>query len=426
MKKALRYLLYALLALVLTTALAVYLVLRLALAPGPDEWPARVKVGPVTVDVGVPTALRMLTSTWFAPWLDGLTLDTGHGPVRIGWNNSNDTLEGVCAPCNASVPALGEQPLRVERLRFTAHRDAGIIDGVIEASPASTAPGAEGGSGDNVLRARWNGRLNQKSMQIHIDAAEAPIVRWYTLLAPALPELQHARIHGSFALRAQVTLPGGKFSIQPRISQFTVEGLGTEAMLGARTSCGTPSRLAIDSWLARAVLAAEDQRFFTHPGYDITELIASLDANQKSARVERGGSTLTQQLARLLVTGSERSIDRKLRELLYAVEMEETLGKPRILQLYLDNAPWGANLCGAEAAAKLYFKRSARNLEPAQAVWLAAMLNNPALAVEKWQRDGSIDVERAKSVADGIRGISRTQREALQKSLAGARFAPPP
>ena len=196
-------------------------------------------------------------------------------------------------------------------------------------------------------------------------------------------------------------------------------------MLNARSSCGAPARLATDSWLARSVIAAEDQRFFTHPGYDLTELTASFEINQKAARVERGGSTLTQQLARLLVTGGERNAERKLRELLYAVEMEQTLGKARILQLYLDNAPWGASLCGAESAARRYFKRGARNLEPAQAVWLAAMLNNPGVAVEKWQRDGQIDAERAKWVAEGVRGINKNQRDALLKSVATARFAPP-
>jgi penicillin-binding protein 1A len=106
--------------------------------------------------------------------------------------------------------------------------------------------------------------------------------------------------------------------------------------------------------------------------------------------------------------------------------MEETLGKPRILQLYLDNAPWGEGLCGAEAAARRYFKRSARNLDPAQAVWLAAMLNNPGAALEKWQRDGRIDGERAKWVAEGLRGLTRGQRESLLRNLAAARFAPPP
>ncbi|VTU14798.1 Penicillin-binding protein 4 precursor [Variovorax sp. PBL-H6] len=425
MKKALLFLLFGLLALVLTAAVAIYLVVKLALAPGPGEWPARVKAGPFVLDVGVPTAIRLATSSWFAPWVAGRSFETEHGPVRVGWNEANTSLELDCAPCSASVPALGNAPIRLDNLRFTARRDAGSLNGVLEATPAATTVSSV--AGDNVLRARWDGKLTQKSLQIHIDAPEAPIARWYSVLAPGIPELQRARIGGTLALRAQLDLPANQLALHPRIEQFSVEGLGTEALLDARTSCGPPSRLAPESWLARAVIAAEDQRFFSHPGYDLAELTAALDANQKAGQVERGGSTLSQQLARLVVTGSERTAERKLRELLYAVEMEQMLGKPRILQLYLDNAPWGpGGLCGAEAAARRYFKRSARNLEPAQAVWLAAMLNNPGAALEKWQRDGRIDGERAKWVAEGLRGITRTQRESLQRNIAAARFTPPP
>ncbi|RYY82865.1 MAG: glycosyl transferase, partial [Comamonadaceae bacterium] len=263
------------------------------------------------------------------------------------------------------------------------------------------------------------------ALQLNVDWQDAPIAQWYGVLAPTLPELQRARIGGRLALRGQLTLPTKAFALQPRITQFTVEGLGTEEMLGARTSCGASARLGKDSWLARAVIAAEDQRFFTHTGYDLTELTAAVDSNQKAGHVERGGSTLTQQLARMLVTGSDRTAERKLRELLYAVEMEQTLGKARILQLYLDNAPWGDGLCGAESAAKRYFKRSAGKLEPAQAVWLAAMLNNPQAALEKWQQGGSIDAARAKWVAEGVRGISKVQRESLLKAVATAKFAAP-
>ena len=87
--------------------------------------------------------------------------------------------------------------------------------------------------------------------------------------------------------------------------------------------------------------------------------------------------------------------------------------------------PGAADLCGAEAAARRYFKRGARNLEPAQAVWLAAMLHNPGMEIARWQRDGTIDGDRAKWVAESVRGISRNQRDALLKSVANARFAPP-
>src|SRR6185295_1953857 len=147
-------------------------------------------------------------------------------------------------------------------------------------------------------------------------------------------------------------------------------GLGTEALAGARSSCGRGSKLTIDHWLSRAVIAAEDQRFYDHPGYDLTELQASYVRNEQAQRIERGGSTLSQQVAKLLVTGDERSPVRKLRELLYAVEMERTLGKARILRLYLDNAPWGTRVCGAEAAAAHYFGSRAHELKPAEAAWL--------------------------------------------------------
>ncbi len=423
LKKALLYLFFVILALVLTAGVAAYLIVRLALAPGPDEWPARVQAGPLAFDVGVPTAIRLATSSWFAPWIAGRTLDTGFGPVTFGWDEPAGTLELQCAPCSATVHSLGKAPIRVDRLKATVRRDAGTLGGVLEAS----APGAVAAEGSSsvVLHGRWDGRLTQKSLQLDIRADDAPIAHWYAVLAPDLPELKHARIGGTMGLRAQVGLPGGAYSLHPRIEGFTVDGLGTEAIANARTSCGPASRLGSESWLARAVISAEDQRFFNHPGYDLTELAASLEANQKASRTERGGSTITQQLAKILVTGGEQNAERKLRELLYAVEMEQTLGKMRILQLYLDNAPWGARICGAETAARTYFKRPARNLEPVQAVWLASMLTNPALAVRKWQQDGNINVDRATRVAEGVRGISKVQRDALLKSVAAARFPAP-
>jgi hypothetical protein len=425
LKKALVYLLFATLALVLTAAVAAFLILKVALAPGRDEWPARFEAGPVAIDVGVPTAIRLATSSWFAPWLAGRTLETAHGPVRFGWNAASETLELNCAPCSATVPALGSAPIRLESLRATVRRDAGTLGGTLEAAPPARPLAVDGRADDGILRGRWTGRLTQQALHIDFQVPETPIARWYKVLAPELAELQRARIGGTLALGAQVGLPAGTFAVQPRIADFTVDGLGTETLANARSSCGAPSRLGNESWLARAVIAAEDQRFFTHPGYDMTELAASLEVNQKASKAERGGSTLSQQLAKILVTGGEQSADRKLRELLYAVEMEQTLGKARILQLYLDHAPWGARICGADAAARTYFKRPARNLEPAQAVWLAAMLNNPALAVRKWQQEGNINLDRAKWVADGVRGISKPQRDALLRSVATARFAPP-
>ena len=248
-----------------------------------------------------------------------------------------------------------------------------------------------------------------------------------------MPEVGRARIEGNFALRARIALPAGDLQLQPVVEGFRVSGLGSEAMAHAwqawhgQAACGASAAFAPDGWLARAVIAAEDQRFFEHTGYDMNELAAALAANQQQGAVARGGSTITQQLAKLMVTGAARSAERKLRELLYAVEMEQTLGKERILQLYLNHAPWGAGVCGADAAARRFFDRPARRLEPAQAVWLAAMLHNPDLELARWAQRGHIDVERAQWIAGGVRGVPgvrRAQREAVQAALATARWMP--
>lgn len=418
MNKTLRSVIYGLLALVVTALVALFLIVRFALAPAAGEWPATLQFGPLRFEVGVPTALRLATSKWFAPRLDGRSLETRFGRIDVAWREAFGGLELRCAPCRAEVQALGARPIQVEALVVTVRREGNTLAGTLVATPRQAGA-------DAVLQGTWEGRLTLKNLQLAADVREAPIARWYAVLAPELPELQRARIGGTLAARGQLLLPEATFSVQPVVSQFTVEGLGTEAMLGARTSCGPSARLANDSWLARAVIAAEDQRFFTHAGYDLTEIVASIHNNQKEGQLLRGGSTLTQQLAKMLVTGSERTAERKLRELLYAVEMEQTLGKARILQLYLDNAPWGGNLCGAEAAAKRYFKRSARNLDPAQAVWLAAMLHKPQAVLEQWRRDGRIDPERTKWIAESVRGIGRAQRELLLRKVAEAKFAAP-
>src|SRR5690606_22793537 len=121
---------------------------------------------------------------------------------------------------------------------------------------------------------------------------------------------------------------------------------------------------------------------YEHPGYDLEELMASLASNERHAAIRRGGSTLTQQVAKLMVAGDERTLTRKLRELLYASEMEQTLGKARILQLYLNLAPWGRTpegqlVCGAGAAARHSFGVPVDRLNARQAGALAAILRNP-------------------------------------------------
>jgi monofunctional biosynthetic peptidoglycan transglycosylase len=132
--------------------------------------------------------------------------------------------------------------------------------------------------------------------------------------------------------------------------------------------------------LARAVVASEDASFFGHAGFDWDEIRNAAGQNWKAGRTVRGASTITQQLAKNLWLGTERSYLRKLREALLAVKLERSLSKKRILTLYLDVAEWGNGVFGAEAAAHRWFGTGARDLSAAQSATLAAMLPAPRRA----------------------------------------------
>lgn len=133
----------------------------------------------------------------------------------------------------------------------------------------------------------------------------------------------------------------------------------------------------ISPLLRRAVLTAEDDAFYQHGGLDWSELRAAARRDLEERRVVRGGSTITQQLAKNLFLGSHRTVTRKLTEVLLALRMERTLSKRRIFELYLNLIEWGDGVFGAEAAARHYFGVPASDLSPRQALLLAAVIINP-------------------------------------------------
>jgi monofunctional biosynthetic peptidoglycan transglycosylase len=134
---------------------------------------------------------------------------------------------------------------------------------------------------------------------------------------------------------------------------------------------------AISPYLVTAVVAAEDDAFFQHEGFDLVQLRESVEANLKSERYRRGASTLTMQLARNLYLGREKTLWRKAREVLLAWRLEHLLTKRRILELYLNVAEWGPGVFGAQAAARYHFGVGAADLSLAQAALLAAILPSP-------------------------------------------------
>lgn len=409
--KTLLITLTALLVLLLSLAVGAWQALRAALAPLPGEWSVMLKVGPGEIEAGVPSLIRLATSPLGGRLLRGRSFATRHGRLTLGWNDAQRVLQVRCAPCVLQPPGLGQEALQLAELHATVRRQGELLTG-------------EAWSGR--VRAEWQGEMARDRLRLRVGVPATPIADGYALFAAHIPELARAHISGSFSLRVQATLPAGTVTVAPRVEGFAVAGLGTEALLQARSTCSRrASKLTAEHWLARAVVAAEDQRFFDHPGYDLTELAAAAARNGQAQRIERGASTLSQQVAKLMATGGERSPVRKLRELLHAVEMERTLGKARILRLYLDHAPWGANgLCGAEAAAAHYFGVRAHELTPGQSAWLAAMLHNPSMEAERWAATGRINLPRAQWVALGLRGMTRERKLALAQDMGMVEWRP--
>lgn len=131
--------------------------------------------------------------------------------------------------------------------------------------------------------------------------------------------------------------------------------------------------------LPKAVLVAEDAAFYRHEGFDWDGLREALSRNWDKGELRRGGSTITQQLAKNLYLSPDKNLLRKGHEAILARELERALSKKRILELYLNVAEWGHGVFGAEAAARHHFGKSAADLSPAEAALLAAMLPSPRL-----------------------------------------------
>jgi monofunctional glycosyltransferase len=129
--------------------------------------------------------------------------------------------------------------------------------------------------------------------------------------------------------------------------------------------------------LKRAVLVTEDARFWTHEGIDFDELKESMEVNIERMEFARGGSTITQQLAKNLYLSPSKNPIRKLREFLIARRLEAELTKQRILELYLNVIEWGDGIWGADAAARAYYHKSASDLSPSESALLAAAISNP-------------------------------------------------
>jgi monofunctional biosynthetic peptidoglycan transglycosylase len=140
---------------------------------------------------------------------------------------------------------------------------------------------------------------------------------------------------------------------------------------------------AISDDLKKAVLISEDAGFFSHKGIDVVELTEAFKKDWETLSFKRGGSTITMQLARNLYLNPSKNPLRKIKEIIIAWQLEQSLSKRRIFEIYLNVVEFGRNIYGAEAAARHYFAKPAALLDPLEAATLAALLPSPRSPREK-------------------------------------------
>ncbi len=336
-------------------------------------------------------------------------------------------VTAVCAACTVRSASLDEQALVLPPVRAVLTvRGAGAAGTVKVGEVEVSVEGARAGEG-----ARGTFRL-----------PSTPIADVYAAFGALIPELRRADIGGTVEGAGTFDLPGGGVTFTPVLDRFTVDGVlppgydygpirrmirtpADERVLRVfgEGSASWVSRVGAGEVLPQAIIAAEDARFREHPGYDLGGMLSAAHDNAARGEVWRGGSTLTQQLAKNLFLDGTRTYARKARELLYAVEMESDLGKARILELYLNVVEWGPGIYGARDASQVYFLKAPAGLLPEEAAWLASILPYPRSAWRDQYLRGRPNLGRVNTILDNMVGLSDETRAAAK--TRGVHFVPP-
>ncbi|HEY7764213.1 MAG TPA: PBP1A family penicillin-binding protein [Aestuariivirgaceae bacterium] len=201
------------------------------------------------------------------------------------------------------------------------------------------------------------------------------IMAWGVMLCLwALIGLAGLTVYVWFSLDQQ-----GLFKVPEREPGMILLASNGEVIAERGTFFGDEIRLdEVPSYVPQAIIAIEDRRYHSHFGIDPVGLARATVANFRAGRIVEGGSTITQQLAKNLFLKPERTVERKLQELVLALWLEAKYSKDDILQLYLNRVYYGAGAVGIEKAAQKYFRKSAREVTLGEAAILAGVLKAPA------------------------------------------------
>jgi hypothetical protein len=389
----------------------------------------RVEGGPVDVPVLRGTLLPELRLDGERFHLDAegvaVTLPTRFGTFAVQASPAARDLARwdlvvTCEDARIEHPDLAEGPLSLPPVRVvaTAHGTQGRL-------------AAEGSADVGAVKGTFTVTGTPEAWSLVADIPGTPVAELYRLVGPLVPEARRANLAGTFAAVVRWEGPAGTPVVVPNLTGLRARGLvGPEYAAGtftwlardargepvpAMTGDGMPGWVGLREagpWLPAAILAAEDGAFRGHPGYSIEGMMAAAADNAEAQRLRRGGSTLTQQLAKNLFLDGRKTYARKLRELLYAVDLEGSLGKDRILELYLNIVEWGPEIRGAKAAAWTYFAKQPAGLSPEEAAWLASILPYPRWAHRTQYLEGRVRMDRVTTILQRMRGVDEARRDA--------------
>lgn len=317
------------------------------------------------------------------------TLPSPFGSLRVSSKQVKDGrfVEFSCEPCRLSSQKIAPEPFTLGKGKASGVFSGGKFNGDLEAS---------------TVRVKVSGDWEKDSFRGNFELPPTEIKVLYSIASSIVPETRFAKIEGTVTGKGTFQWPQAFVRWRPKISKFKVTELidlekyqkgvftypaknSADDPIVLESGEGTESWTAWEAlgpYLPQAVIAAEDGTFYQHPGYDVPSMDEALKENEQLRKIRRGASTLTQQLAKNLFLSPERSYSRKLRELLYAVNLE-LLGKKRILELYLNICELGPDIRGAKQAAGRYFGKAPKDLLPEEAAWLAAILRSPKRSYQR-------------------------------------------
>jgi penicillin-binding protein 1A len=277
----------------------------------------------------------------------------------------------------------------------------------------STAPpfGSDSRHGSH-LRSHWWSAGALRLRRIHVVVAALTFV----IILPV-----------AYVAYCMATLPdNGGLVIEPTPSALIVEAPDGQVFATRGVFKGDKlSPQDIPANLSRAIIAIEDRHFYEHGGFYLPSMVRAAIRNIRSGSAREGGSTITQQLARMTYLSPERTIKRKIQEAVLAMWMERTLGKEEILSRYLNTAYFGAGVYGVDAAAKRYFGKTAKELSLSESAMLAGLVRAPSALAPTRHLEGAR--QRAALVLNAMvqtGAISREQADAARRQPTTLRVPP--